>query len=144
MSASLAKANLATASRLLSCLVTESLSRALYFSLNGFEATGFCVVLSGGVSSRPPQPLQNPYTASDILAIILLKHVPVFKHDTADPRGPEIGLLDPMDMLPLTLEVEESDPQNTDIVSLGFFLILIDAHPIFCSILNWGKHSVFD
>ncbi|KAJ7183177.1 hypothetical protein C8R46DRAFT_1066173, partial [Mycena filopes] len=38
------------------------------------------------------------------LAVIPLRHVPVFKHDSADPRGPEIGLLDPMDMLPLVLE----------------------------------------
>ncbi|KAJ3720377.1 IucC family-domain-containing protein [Lentinula raphanica] len=99
------KANFATTSRLLSCLVTESLSRALYFPLTGFEATGFCVLLSGEVSSRPPEPIDVPYKLSDILTIILLKHVPVFKHDGADPRGPEIGLLDPMDMLPLTLEV---------------------------------------
>ncbi|KAJ3968684.1 hypothetical protein EV361DRAFT_402451 [Lentinula raphanica] len=99
------KANFATTSRLLSCLVTESLSRALYFPLTGFEATGFCVLLSGEVSSRPPQSIDVPYKLSNILTIILLKHVPVFKHDGADPRGPEIGLLDPMDMLPLTLEV---------------------------------------
>lgn len=108
MSIALERAKFATTSRLLSCLVTESLSRALYFSLAGYdEATVFCVLLAGEVSSRPPQSLNNPYKVSDILAIVLLRHIPVFKHDSADPRGPEIGLLDPMDMLPLTLEVVE-------------------------------------
>ncbi|KAF5390947.1 hypothetical protein D9757_003945 [Collybiopsis confluens] len=75
----------------------------------------FCVLLSGEASSRPPQPLENPYTTSDILAIVLLKHVPVFKHDSTDLRGREIGLLDPMDMLPLTLEVIERDSLSTDV-----------------------------
>nr|GAT50190.1 predicted protein [Mycena chlorophos] len=51
-----------------------------------------------------PQPIDQPYTASKILALIPLHHVPVFKHDGVDPRGKEIGLLDPMDMLPLVLE----------------------------------------
>ncbi|KAJ3997600.1 IucC family-domain-containing protein [Lentinula boryana] len=108
------KANFATTSRLLSCLVTESLSRALYFPLTGFEATGFCVLLSGNVSSRPPQPIDVPYQLTDILAIVLLKHVPVFKHDSADPRGQEIGLLDPMDMLPLTLEFVQKFHNEND------------------------------
>lgn len=98
------RALFATTSRLLSCLVTESLSRAIYFPLTEFEGTGFCVLLVGDVSSRPPQSLDYPYEASKILAIALLRHVPVFKHDSADPRGQEIGLLDPMDMLPIILE----------------------------------------
>ncbi|KAE9398477.1 hypothetical protein BT96DRAFT_1031422 [Gymnopus androsaceus JB14] len=128
MSIVLERAKFATTSRLLSCLVTESLSRALYFSLAGYdEAIGFCVLLAGEVSSRPPQSLNDPYKVSDILAIVLLRHIPVFKHDSADPRGPEIGLLDPMDMLPLTLEVVEGK-NHSDHLELGqSILARIDA-----------------
>ncbi|KAF8896585.1 hypothetical protein BD779DRAFT_1496720 [Infundibulicybe gibba] len=41
------RAAFATTSRLLSCLITESLARALYFPLHGFEATGVAVVFTG-------------------------------------------------------------------------------------------------
>ncbi|KAJ7039619.1 hypothetical protein C8F04DRAFT_1085908 [Mycena alexandri] len=99
------RAAFGTAARLLSCLVTESLARGIYFKLpDGLDATGICVVLLADVSAQPPPDIGTPYTTSDILAVIPLRHVPVFKHDSADPRGPEIGLLDPMDMLPLVLE----------------------------------------
>ncbi|KAJ6570145.1 hypothetical protein DFH09DRAFT_1154136 [Mycena vulgaris] len=92
------RAAFGTAARLLSCLVTESLARGIYLKLgDGFDASGICVVLLAD-RSRPA------YTASDILAIIPLRHVPVFKHDGTDPRGQEVGLLDPMDMLPLVFE----------------------------------------
>ena len=39
----------------------------------------------------------------DVLAIVLLRHAPVFKTDSSDLRGKEIGLLDPLDMFPLVL-----------------------------------------
>ncbi|KAJ7595950.1 IucC family-domain-containing protein [Mycena floridula] len=108
------KAAYATTARLFSCLVTESLVRALYFTIEGFEAHGFAVILSGDVSSEPPT--ETPYTARDILAVIPLLHIPVFKHDGIDTRGKEIGLLDPLDMMPLVFEISEGqiDQEHKD------------------------------
>lgn len=93
------RAALASTVRLLSCLVTESIVRALYFPLEGFEATGFTIVL------KPNVPLDRAYSPTDMLAVIPLRHIPIFKHDGQDNRAKEIGLLDPLDMMPLVLEV---------------------------------------
>lgn len=98
------RAALGSTVRLLSCLVTESLVRALYFPLEGFEATGFTTVL------KPEVPLSRAYTSADILAVVPLRHLPVFKHDGQDDRAKEIGLLDPFDMMPLVLEVSATQP----------------------------------
>lgn len=98
------RAAFATSARLVSCLVTESLLRALYLPIHGFESTGICVLLNSDVSSKPPS--EQPYESKDILAIFPLRHVPYFKHDGTDTRGKEIGLLDPLDMMPLCFEVE--------------------------------------
>lgn len=108
------RAALASTVRLLSCLVTESCARALYFPLAGFEATGFSVVL------KPETSLTRPYTATDILAVLPLRHLPIFKHDGQDERAKEIGLLDPFDMMPLVLEVSpiQNDASDTKPVSL--------------------------
>ncbi|KAL0954601.1 hypothetical protein HGRIS_003561 [Hohenbuehelia grisea] len=104
------RALFATTARLVSCLVTESLVRALYFPIEGFEATGFAVVLSHGASVRPTS--EGVYAPEDVLLIIPLHHVPVFKHDGTDYRGREIGLLDPLDMLPLAFEVSPQDTSD--------------------------------
>ncbi|KAJ7056635.1 IucC family-domain-containing protein [Mycena amicta] len=100
------RAAFGTAARLLSCLVTESLVRAIYLELTDapIDATGVAVCLLGDISARAPQPIDNAYTAANVHAVIPLRHIPVFKHDGTDPRGREIGLLDPMDMLPLVFE----------------------------------------
>ncbi|KAJ7510428.1 IucC family-domain-containing protein [Mycena galericulata] len=109
------RAAFGTAARLLSCLVTESLARGIYLQLaEGLDASGICVVFLADVSSRAPPDISTAYTASNILAIIPLRHVPVFKHDGIDPRGQEIGLLDPMDMLPLVFEFGTDDGQSSD------------------------------
>lgn len=107
------RAAFATAARLFSCLVTESLVRALYFAIEGFEATGFAVILSSEVSSGAPP--ERSYQASDILAVLPLRHVPVFKHDGTDPRGREIGLLDPLDMIPLVFEITADADSSSDV-----------------------------
>lgn len=104
------RAAFATSARLISCLVTESLIRALYFPLQGFEATGFCVLLSGSAASSVIT--DRPYNREDILGVVPLRYIPVFKHDASDPRGKEIGLLDPLDMVPLVLELSGTGPQN--------------------------------
>ncbi|KAJ3920117.1 IucC family-domain-containing protein [Lentinula edodes] len=116
------KAQFATSSRLVSCLVTESLSRALYYKFplptppSPGDITGFCVLLSGTLSSQPPRSLNEPYIlSSDVLAIVLLAHVPVFKHDGTDLRGQEIGLLDPMDMIraaPLKIRADSGEAEG--------------------------------
>jgi len=98
------RATFAVNARLISCLVTESLLRALYIPIHGFEATGICVLLGNNVSSEPPS--QRPYASKDILAIVPLRDVPIFRHDGTDARGKEIGLLDPLDMFPLVFEVD--------------------------------------
>lgn len=104
------RANFAVTARLLSCLVTESLLRALYFPIHGLEATGICVILGDSISSPVPQ---SPYESKDITAIIPLRYLPIFRHDGTDPRAREISLLDPLDMLPLILEVDLDGTQTT-------------------------------
>jgi len=104
------RATFVTSARLLSCLVTESLLRALYIPICGFEANGMCVILNSNISSEE-LPLTQPYASEDIFAIVPLYGVPVFKHDSTDPRAKEIGLLDPLDMMPLVFEV---DPRGTE------------------------------
>jgi len=113
------RATFATSARLLSCLVTESLLRALYIPIRGFEGNGICVILNSNVSSEPPSP--QPYTSKDIFAVIPLYDVPVFKHDGTDPRAKEISLLDPLDMMPLVFQVDPNGMENTDMnVLLSF------------------------
>jgi hypothetical protein len=109
------RAAFATSARLLSCLVTESILRALYLPIHGFEATGVCVILNSDVSSQPPS--LQPYASKDIFAIIPLYHVPVFKHDGTDPRAKEIALLDPLDMMPWIFEVDpnRTEPPDTEV-----------------------------
>ena len=103
------RAVFATNSRLLSRLVTESLVRAFYIPVNGAGVKGVCVVLSGQASASSPVS-RSAYAASDILAIVPLRHVPILKgeSDVDDPLGREIGLLDPFDMLPFVFEVRSS------------------------------------
>lgn len=112
------RAAFATTARLLSCLVTESILRALYFPIHGFEANGICVILNNDVSSEPPA--LQPYVSKDIFAVIPLHHAPVFKHDGTDSRAKEIALLDPLDMMPVVFEVDPSGtrPPDTEVLSL--------------------------
>jgi hypothetical protein len=77
------------------------------------------VVLGNDVSSRPAP--QQPYESKDLLAIIPLRHVPYFRHDGKDARAKEIGLLDPLDMMPLVFEVGSDGNEHTEAeVCLGF------------------------
>ena len=98
------RASFATIARLLSCLVTESLVRAIFIPLQWPDSVGIGVVLNAPVSNILATDCIS-YLQRDILAIIVFKHVPVFKHDSSDPRGKEVGLLDPLDMSPLVLAI---------------------------------------
>ena len=111
MAASADRATFATTARLLSCLVTESLVRAIFIPLQWSDGVGIGVVLNAHVSSIPAVDCIS-YSQGDILAIIVLKHVPVFKHDSSDSRGKEIGLLDPLDMCPLVLVTVSHDDSD--------------------------------
>lgn len=104
------RASFATTARLFSCLVTEGLIRALYVPLeipeDASDITGACIAFDGSTSE------------SRLLAVIPLRHIPVFKHGAAsDARGREIGLLDPMDMKPFVYHVNETNVVNGNIVS---------------------------
>lgn len=95
------KAQFATTARLLSCLVTESLVRAFYQPVKVPQAAGFAIILNGEPPSYPDQSTIRP---DEILAIVALHHPPVFKPDGVNLFGKEIGLLDPLDMIPFVLE----------------------------------------
>jgi len=104
------RASFATAARLLSCFVTESLIPALYFPLSDLEATGFAVILRKTASSEASSG-RSLYKSTDILAVILLCDVPIFKGDLTDREGKLIGLLDPLDMIPLIFEIDGDEGQ---------------------------------
>jgi hypothetical protein len=101
-SSSAERASFATTARLLSCLVTESLVRAIFVPLLWSDCVGLGVVLKAPVATISTH---NCKQEDDVLAIVLLRHVPVLKTDCDEPRGKEIGLLDPLDMFPLVLVI---------------------------------------
>jgi hypothetical protein len=103
-SSSAERASFATTARLLSCLVTESLVRAIFVPLQWSDCVGIGVVLKAPIAAIPTHDCKQ----EDVLAIALLRHVPVLKTDSEssdEPRGKEIGLLDPLDMFPLVLVI---------------------------------------
>jgi hypothetical protein len=108
---SVEKAQFATTARLLSCLVTESLVYAFYQPVKTPEAAGFAIILN---AELPSYPERSTIQADDILAIVALHHPPVFKPDGVDFYGKEIGLLDPLDMIPLVLETGGSHCAKLD------------------------------
>lgn len=101
-SSSAERAAFATSARLLSCLVTESLARAVFIPLRWSDCVGIGVVLKPAASTAPVQDSRS-YSRENVLSIVLLRHVPIFKADSGDAHGKEIGLLDPLDMFPLLL-----------------------------------------
>jgi hypothetical protein len=106
------RAAFATSSRLLSCLVTESLVPAVFIPLRWSDCVGIGVILKPPVSTPSVQDSRS-YSQGDVLSIVLLRHVPIFKVDSSDPRGKEIGLLDPLDMFPLLLR-SSPDGESAD------------------------------
>jgi hypothetical protein len=121
-SSSAERASFATTARLLSCLVTESLVRAIFVPLQWSDCVGIGVVLKAPVATIPTHNCKQE--GDDVLAIVLLRHVPVLKTDSGDePRGKEIGLLDPLDMFPLVLVISgdgESCENEVWFIFIGF------------------------
>jgi hypothetical protein len=98
-------ANFATAARLLSCLVSESLVHAIYRPLRRIKVAGFATIFKGGVSLD-----NSAFEADNILAVVPLHHAPIFKHDADHRHGHQIGLLNPLDMMFAVYET--SNTQN--------------------------------
>jgi hypothetical protein len=98
-------ANFATAARLLSCLVSESLVPAIYRPLHRSKVAGFATIFKGGVSLE-----NSAFDADDILAVVPLHHAPIFKHDGDHRHGHQIALLNPLDMMFAVYETR--NPQN--------------------------------
>ncbi|KAJ4479333.1 IucC family-domain-containing protein [Lentinula aciculospora] len=97
-------------SRLLSCLVTESLLRAFYLPLPPNipgSAAGIMVILSTNFISEEPS-ITRALSASDIYAIVPLYHEPVLNEEILSKNhGSLIALVDPLDMLPEIYELTE-------------------------------------
>ncbi|KAG6884884.1 hypothetical protein C0993_007549 [Termitomyces sp. T159_Od127] len=94
------RAIFATNARLISCLVTESLLKALYIPIVGFKINGIAVVLLGEFDAPP-----RPYQSKDILAIVALQDIPFLDKESEGSYERKIGLLDPLDMVPFIFEV---------------------------------------
>jgi hypothetical protein len=116
------RAQFATTARLLSCLVTESLVRAFYQPLDTPTARGFAIILQGEVVLDAA-----PLIMDDILAIVPLHHAPIFKPDGGSLIGREIGLLDPLDMIPSIFESGSEqfpwDGTSPDVTPLYYFAL---------------------
>ncbi|EKM78593.1 hypothetical protein AGABI1DRAFT_59499 [Agaricus bisporus var. burnettii JB137-S8] len=107
-------ASFAVISRLISCLVTESLLRAYYIPLSGVpDTSGFAVILSTHLVSEKPV-LERSLRPHDIFAIVPLLHTPVLKEDTVSRHGYPIGLLDPLDMAPVFYELADKPITGTN------------------------------
>ncbi|KAF8531371.1 IucC family-domain-containing protein [Gautieria morchelliformis] len=95
------RASFATLSRLLACLVTESLLKAIFLTCPRPQSylVGAAIILHAHASKH-----EGPYFPEDVFAVIPLRHMPIFQ-----PRSDtEIGLLDPLDMHPSRLADSEA------------------------------------
>ena len=112
------RAAFATIARLLSCLITESLVRAIFVPLKWSDCVGIGVVLKPPTSTVSGKN-SSPCSQEDVLSIILLKYIPIFKAGSSDPRGNEIGLLDPLDMFLLMLVISSDGDSGKNEVRLS-------------------------
>src|SRR6266511_3717221 len=112
----LERAQFATAARLLSCLVTESLVPAFYQPICSPETAGFAIILTGENS------LEAKLNTDHILCIVPLHHPPIFKDEERGSVGKTIGLLDPLDMIPLAFVIGS----NQRTVDVGSVVLGID------------------
>jgi hypothetical protein len=113
------RAAFAVTSRLLSCMITESLLPAHFVHIDSSKAVGACIVLSKQANATTIL-LNKPYRPADVFAIVPLKTVPIFRSSDPHHSGQEIGLVDPLDMLPLVYEVREEPSPNPALKVLSF------------------------
>ncbi|KAF8633216.1 hypothetical protein AX15_001452 [Amanita polypyramis BW_CC] len=99
------RAAFAVAGRLISCLVTEALLRALFFPLARSDASGFALILYNDPNADLAPPISATCQITDVFAIVPLQFIPVLtEHD----GNRAINLLDPLDMIPLVFVVSDS------------------------------------
>lgn len=109
----LERALFATTARLISCLVTETLTRAYYLPLHLPNAPiGVAVLLSGNVF-----PDKAAFDAGNVIAVVALRHPPVFRGEVKSSRGREIGLLDPQDLHHLVFLTSKTAIEGTSEVN---------------------------
>ena len=159
----LQRAAFAVSSRLISCLVTESLLRAIYLPLPDPTVAGFAIVFLNESNDSCP----SPFTAKldDIFAIIPLQHIPIVYDLNDNPTIKDISLLDPLDMIPLVLiigndrsrtrpafhENDERFPQASLVAAIlgtlndqDWFLQTIEQfEPCWNPVLLWNKYANF-
>jgi hypothetical protein len=111
-------ASFAVLSRLISCLVTEQILRAFYvpFCEPVRDATGLMVVLSIHTISENVN-VYRPFRSEDIFVMIPLRHSPILKDHQTRKHGQLVGLVDPLDMLPIVYEFEDGKKEDYDVRS---------------------------
>jgi len=111
-------ATFAVISRLLSCMVTESLLRAYYIPLSGIsDVSGFAVILSTHLISEQPI-INRSLRPRDVFIIVPLRNPPAFGEGALSRHGHYIGLLDPLDMFPAFYELTENSPSTKHVCLL--------------------------
>jgi hypothetical protein len=112
------RAEFAVTSRLFSCLVTESLLRALYFPLeSGASARGFALILLDDPSVHSASQTTDISQITDSFAFIPLQGTPILASSEDGSTIREITLLDPLDMVPLPLVVAKYDPLHNRVIN---------------------------
>ena len=106
------RAEYAVTSRLLSCLVTESRLRALYFPLSDVNATGFALILLHGPSATSAIRVAD-IQITDVFALIPLQGAPILNLEEDGTTIKEITLLDPLDLVPLPLVISKHDQSKS-------------------------------
>ncbi|KAL0083998.1 IucC family-domain-containing protein [Phycomyces blakesleeanus] len=119
MSKNLQYAKFATTSRLISCLVMETLVSAYYVPANTPQGTPICLLVRPNCSSTQETP--STIRLSDVLAVIPLRGVPILSTETGscavlnDIKCPRIDLIDPMDMLSHIYSIQGQEPSTLTI-----------------------------
>ncbi|TFK75106.1 hypothetical protein BDN72DRAFT_558264 [Pluteus cervinus] len=111
-------ASFAVVSRLLSCLVTEELLPAFYTPLckPNPAVEGLLVILSTHILSEQTS-ISRALRSRDIFVVVPLRNAPVFKDTAVYPHGRSVGLVDPLDMLPVVYEATNRSAGDLEPVS---------------------------
>ena len=99
----------AVASRLISCLVTEKILRALYLPIHSAQVAGLLIILSTDVICELPV-INRALRSKDIFALVPLRHPPIYHRSSAyqHQHGHLVHLVDPLDMYPAVFELSTS------------------------------------
>jgi hypothetical protein len=115
------RSSFATLSRMLSCLVTESLLHGIFVPAGDIpikQFIGIAIVLAANTTQCD--------RLDDIFAIIPLRHVPIFKPKSRN----KIGLLDPQDMLPFVYELDSTSQDQNDHTEVHVHFGTIELHVV--------------